>query len=777
MKWMQKTIKILCLVTLSVNSASFTPLFIKKTKAINTNTVIINEINWAGSSLSSSDEWIELYNPGSSSVDITHWHLKGAGGGSEGIELQGSIEPNSFFLVANFTEEDERSVLRITPDLVTTSVSIRNSYFTIQLLDAQGNLIDEADTFGKSPDAGSNSKNEKRSMARAIASNPGSAPSPWKSSSTRVYLDNPTTNSAMKCGKDYATPGAVNFSEATNEVVIEAEETCYSTGEITQDDNATYVTIQGEQKDLQAVQEEYVFSEKSGTYSITLYAEHSQKGEAEPQIIGSFGIFFPQNVTVENQRVSNSFLASGKPLAIEFLKQEGLDLAVISFQLTQTADSTTRIDKVIITQHAEIEKELRLKAEDVYSFNGEIKTDESISEMVLYQRKNEGGTSINVVESTFIARHIHPGKRLPFKFDVTAKLSNINSDKVRITDKLATLIIRYSDTNQSVKHIRIKDLVTDKYQKFSLNSVTPISGSAELILISYNQADIYLKTVTGQQVTDFGETTIDLVETIHASGENYDSTGSVTIRKSQNKPGLHISAKPDYHCINAAQCTLQISLTPMESYHSHSPLLELMSTVSSDGNEKDTYIKRIFPQDISPANRNLLTFDIPATSYSKIGLLIYNHNLISIKIHSIKFTPQTQSVQKTRLLSAKGQQWNNGLVLKTGEDDHGIQGQLVDIKYSEHRLTPDTYAFQLDVRKLESFSSKNSLLRVSAYDSRGKKLFDTEIDENDLSAFATTSISEKFTLEESRRIYIFIRFYGNHAGAFSDISLRQPVLN
>lgn len=764
-------------MTLTVNSASFTPQIIGTTKAKHLNTVIINEINWAGSSLSSSDEWIELYNPGSSSVDITHWHLKGAGGDSEGIELQGSIEPDSFFLVANFTEEDERSVLRITPGLVTTSVSIRNSYFTIQLLDAQGDLIDEVDTFGKSPDAGSNSKNEKRSMARTIASNPDSAPSTWKSSSTRVYLDNPATNSAMHCGKDYATPGAVNFSDTKNEVVIEAEETCYSTGEITQDDNATYVTIQGEQKGLQAVQEEYVFSEKSGTYSITLYAEHSQKGEAKPQIIGSFGIFFPQNVTVENQRVSNSFLARGKPVAIEFLKQDGLDLAVISFQLTQTENSTTRIDKVIITQHAEIEKEFTLNAEDVYSFTGQIIPDESISDMVLYQRKNKDSTSTNIVESTYIARHIHPGKRLPFKFDVTAKLANVNNDKVRLTDRLATLIIRYSDTNQTVKHIRLKDLVTDKYQKFSLNSVTPYSGSAELILTSYNQADIYLKTVTGRQVTDFGETTIDLVETIHADSENHDTSGSVTIQKSQNKPGLHISAEPDYYCINAAQCTLQISLTPLESYHSHSPLLELMSTVSSDENEKDTYIKRIFPQDISPASRNLLTFYIPTTSFSKVGLLVYNHNLVSIKIHSIKFTPQAQSAQKTRLVSAKGQQWSKGLVLKTGEDDHGIQGQLVDIKYSEYRLTPDTYTFQLDVKKMETFSSKNSLLRVSAYDSRGKKLFDTEIDENDLSAFATTSISEKFTLEEPRRIYIFIRFYGNHTGAFSDISLRQPVLN
>jgi len=36
---------------------------------------------------------------------------------------------------------------------------------------------------------------------------------------------------------------------------------------------------------------------------------------------------------------------------------------------------------------------------------------------------------------------------------------------------------------------------------------------------------------------------------------------------------------------------------------------------------------------------------------------------------------------------------------------------------------------------------------------------------------------EKFTLEEPRRIYIFIRFYGNHTGAFSDISLGQPMLN
>ncbi len=39
-------------------------------------TVIINEVAWMGTIASTSDEWIELYNPGTVAIDLTGWVLR-----------------------------------------------------------------------------------------------------------------------------------------------------------------------------------------------------------------------------------------------------------------------------------------------------------------------------------------------------------------------------------------------------------------------------------------------------------------------------------------------------------------------------------------------------------------------------------------------------------------------------------------------------------------------------------------------------------------------------
>jgi hypothetical protein len=64
-------------------------------------TVVFSEIAWAGSSISSSDEWIELTNVSDTAVDLSNWKISGAGSSSSDKLLpEGSvIEPHSTYLI------------------------------------------------------------------------------------------------------------------------------------------------------------------------------------------------------------------------------------------------------------------------------------------------------------------------------------------------------------------------------------------------------------------------------------------------------------------------------------------------------------------------------------------------------------------------------------------------------------------------------------------------------------------------------------------------------
>jgi uncharacterized repeat protein (TIGR01451 family) len=112
--------------------------------------VTISEVAWAGTSASSSDEWVELYNPGSSAVNISGWTLTD---GTTPIVLSGSIPAGSFFLL----EDRQEAVSDVTADQIDSSLSLSNSGETLKLLDGSATLIDSANLNGGAWPAGSSS--------------------------------------------------------------------------------------------------------------------------------------------------------------------------------------------------------------------------------------------------------------------------------------------------------------------------------------------------------------------------------------------------------------------------------------------------------------------------------------------------------------------------------------------------------------------------------------------------------------------------------------------
>jgi hypothetical protein len=103
--------------------------------------VRVNEIAWMGTSVSSSNEWIELYNDGDDSVSLSGSTLFAEGTGKLSISLAGNIPAKSFFLLER-TNDD--TVPIIVADQIYTG-GLGNSGEMLVLKDRQGTELQRID--------------------------------------------------------------------------------------------------------------------------------------------------------------------------------------------------------------------------------------------------------------------------------------------------------------------------------------------------------------------------------------------------------------------------------------------------------------------------------------------------------------------------------------------------------------------------------------------------------------------------------------------------------
>lgn len=155
--------------------------------------IIINELAWAGSSVSSSDEWIELYNTTDQPIDLAGWTLKKVDTSKSTGELKNmltipedhTINPTGYFVIANYNAAD--SVLAIEPDYQTISVELHNTRLQIQLVNASGVIIDTAWDGTTQP----LSSDPKTTLERNSKTIDGTIPTNWHPStkSSSIYFD------------------------------------------------------------------------------------------------------------------------------------------------------------------------------------------------------------------------------------------------------------------------------------------------------------------------------------------------------------------------------------------------------------------------------------------------------------------------------------------------------------------------------------------------------------------------------------------------------------
>ncbi|MBI1888772.1 MAG: lamin tail domain-containing protein [Candidatus Spechtbacteria bacterium] len=127
----------------------FFALFGVHARAANPGDILINEVAWMGSlpdagetvQQAANDEWLELYNPTQDTISLNGWILE-AKDAQPRIELKGVLPAGAYFLLSRANEK----VAGMTADIVYPykNNALVNTGEDLRLLDAQGNIIDEA---------------------------------------------------------------------------------------------------------------------------------------------------------------------------------------------------------------------------------------------------------------------------------------------------------------------------------------------------------------------------------------------------------------------------------------------------------------------------------------------------------------------------------------------------------------------------------------------------------------------------------------------------------
>lgn len=92
--------------------------------------VIINEVAWMGTVSDANDEWIELYNPTGSAIDLSGWLLE-ADDGTPSINLSGTIPASGYFLLER---SDDNAISDINADQIYTG-ALENGGEVLRLYD------------------------------------------------------------------------------------------------------------------------------------------------------------------------------------------------------------------------------------------------------------------------------------------------------------------------------------------------------------------------------------------------------------------------------------------------------------------------------------------------------------------------------------------------------------------------------------------------------------------------------------------------------------------
>jgi Ca2+-binding RTX toxin-like protein len=171
--------------------------------------MVINEIAWMGTQANADHEWIELYNPTGSAIDLTGWIL--TDGNDINIALSGTIAAGGYFLLER---GDNTTVSNITADQIYTGALV-NTGETLTLRANDGRVIDIVNEDGGAWAAGANSGATGRFTMERINPTIAGIDSNWRTNDGLTRNGTDATENPI-----YGTPKSANSSGAVPAVSI-----------------------------------------------------------------------------------------------------------------------------------------------------------------------------------------------------------------------------------------------------------------------------------------------------------------------------------------------------------------------------------------------------------------------------------------------------------------------------------------------------------------------------------------------------------------------------
>ena len=164
------------------------------------------------------DEWLELRNTGSSSVDLTGWILEAADGQPK-INLSGTIPADGYFLLER---TDDNTILGTVADQIYAG-ALGNSGENLKLKDQTNNIIDDVDFFSGWPGGNNTTKQtiEKTTTGWQTSLNPGGTPKAQNSSGA---IQEPTSPSEDPEESTSEEPEIPTTTENDNPPVADARD-------------------------------------------------------------------------------------------------------------------------------------------------------------------------------------------------------------------------------------------------------------------------------------------------------------------------------------------------------------------------------------------------------------------------------------------------------------------------------------------------------------------------------------------------------------------------
>jgi hypothetical protein len=735
--------------------------FITKTEAqsyYGTENIIISEVNFLGSSYSSRDEWIELYNYGETDINLDGYSL--LINDSSSYLVSGNISSGQFFLISRLSYIDNNSGLDIESDLIIPNMVLRNSDLNIKLI-KNGIIVDEANFAGSFTT--NNSFSGRSSFVRGSFDTADPNFHAFYPSQTAKNIKNSVRNQTL-CQIDLSTPGTLSISNEQNTLLnISPKYLCL---------NSEYQQLENDEiKINNYIGEVFNFSSAidSGLYSIELqmqadFAPIDLLEEVQNDFIaGTFKVRIGDDEYSSND-INSAFLNENNPVIS--LKNNVKQSININFNTNLNEFQSLVFSNLIIKKENSQKRkniDFSLSNMDRGIHTQLLSKDEGFQIKSSKQNELSDGL-IPIIQNVFVTDGVDKTRGIGHMILMNVEVLNYQQNLDALDPVLEMQIHNPFDNSLKTKVFRVIDFNFSGDTEVFFITIPERHGAEIININSYNKADIIIKSLSYSEVMRGIRNTLNEIPWIDSL--ILDKTKNINFFRASFKKekGFIYTLPKNNICQISLYCNIKLDFR-FENIESENEDLITIFLGRENKEQSGTDFIHVKSKDLKNNNYEIILQSNPD---EKIQLSIYTHGNSEFEFQKPIFV--NQNSQNLSLISRKKINWNDLIHLKP-VNANGNNLSIYDLIQTNKSQPAGKYNVQFQFEKKSDITSGKKLAKIRAVDNRGNKLFEQLIDENDTKFNELKDYKFDFELKRSSKINIFIIYYGAHEGAKSEIQI------